>query len=116
MGEELLKESDVESLKLPWWQKLLMKFWPALFMRLMARQMKVKNVIFDKLHEVFDKTERVDLFSLNSSDSRGFLLVLDQQTALYFYQDGDHFKYDGFEMGEYEKGDVTIFDKLKGDK
>ena len=41
------------------------------------------------------------------------MLVIDQKDALYFYQDGDHFSYDGCEIGEYEKGEVTIFDNLE---
>ena len=41
------------------------------------------------------------------------MIVIDRSTALYFYQDSDHFKYDGFEIGEYEKGDVTIFDNFR---
>jgi hypothetical protein len=27
--------------------------------------------------------------------------------------DGDHFVYDGFEVGKYDKGDITIFDDIK---
>ena len=46
-------------------------------------------------------------------EGRGFYLVLDNSFSIWFNQDGDHFVYDGWEMGEYSKGDVTIFDKLK---
>ena len=44
---------------------------------------------------------------------RGFILVMDRKTALFFYQQGDHFSYDGFEMGQYNKGEVTVVDTLK---
>ncbi len=112
MDKEFLKENNIKALAMPWWKKILFKFYPKMALRLMARKMKINNVIFDKLHDVFDKTDRVDIFP-TSGNERGFILVLDRQTALYFYQDGGHFKYDGFEMGKYEKGDVTIFDDLK---
>ena len=73
--------------------------------------MDITNPIFDKAHEIFDGAKRIDLYPTASAE-RGFILVLDLKTALYFYQDGDHFKYDGFEMGEYNKGDVTILDNI----
>lgn len=99
-------------MQINWLDKLLLKTWPKFEMRRMAKRMVIDNVIFDKLHEVFDKVERVDIFP-SGGNKRGFILVLDRQTALFFYQDGDHFEYDGFEMGEYNKGEVTIFDSLK---
>lgn len=91
--------------------RLLLKFCPNLAMKMMARKMGIENPIFEPIHEVFSKIKRIELLPLQSG-SRGFMLILDNKTALYFYQDGDHFVYDGFEMGEYEKGDVTIFDNL----
>lgn len=98
--------------KITWLDKFLLKFWPSLEMKRMAKTMKIDNIIFDKLHEVFANTKRIDLFPLNPEMGRGFMLVLNKQTALYFYQDGNHFIYDGFEMGEYNEGEVTIFDHL----
>ena len=91
--------------------KLLLKFWPKLSMKRMAQKMGIENPIFDKVHEIFSQIKRVELLPLQSGN-RGFMLVLDSKTTFYFYQDGDHFIYDGFEMGEYEKGDVTIFDNI----
>lgn len=61
---------------------------------------------------MFATAKRVDIFPLTSGE-RGFVLMLNKNTALYFYQDGDHFIYDGFEVGEYDGGDVTIFDHLR---
>ena len=98
--------------QIPFYKKLLLKVWPKMAMKILAQEIGIKNIIFDKLHEVFAKSQRVDIFPA-FSNSRGFILVIDNQTALFFYQDGDKFVYDGFEMGEYEKGDVTIFDALK---
>jgi len=91
-------------------QRLFSQHRPDEAFKFLARKMGIKNIIFDKLHEVFDSAERIDVFPATAA--RGFILTLDRETALYFYQDGDHFKYDGFEMGPYEKGDVKIFDRL----
>ncbi len=93
-----------------WFDKFLLKHWPNIAMRHLANKMDIQNVVFDKLHEAFDGSDRIDIFPTHGT--RGFILILDRETALYFYQEGDHFKYDGFEMGPYEKGDVTIFDHL----
>jgi hypothetical protein len=79
--------------------------------KLFAKELGIANPVFDKARAVFGSAERIDLYPLSGSQ-RGFILVLDLKTALYFYQDGDHFKYDGFEMGEYEKGNVTVFDNV----
>jgi hypothetical protein len=40
-------------------------------------------------------------------------MVLDQTTALFFYQEDDYFKYDGFEIGEYQVGEVSVFDDVQ---
>lgn len=101
---------EIPMKKMPWWQGMIARFFPKLFFRWHARKMGIKNVVFDRAHEIFSHVERIDLLR-SRSGSRGFQLILDSNTALYFYQDGDHFIYDGFEMGEYEKGDVTIFDE-----
>jgi len=86
------------------WQiyKIIMWSFFALWVRL-----KLKKIF--GLHEELAKNKRVDI-SPTSGGGRGFIIVLDQKTSFYFYQDGDHFIYDGCEMGEYEKGDVTVFD------
>ena len=111
MDDNLIKENLKKS-KMPWYNKLLFRFWPTMAFKLIAKDIKIENVVFDKLHDIFGQTKRIDIFP-SISDSRGFILVLDRETALYFYQDGDHFIYDGFEMGEYEKGKVTVFDHLR---
>ncbi len=77
--------------------------------------MGISNQAFSEAHDLFSKIRRVDLLPLKLG-YRGFMIVLDKKTALYFHQDYDHFIYDGFEIGEYEKGDVTIFDDLKQEK
>lgn len=91
--------------------KLLLKFWPRAAITLLARQQGIKDSPFGPFHDIFSSVERVDIIPYQSG-SRGFMIILDRHTALYFNQDGDHFVYDGFEVGEYDKGDVTIFDNL----
>ena len=116
MSKEIDRECadlGVGKLKLPWGRRLLMKFFPKLFMRMMARELGVNNIVFDEAHKLFSKVQRIDIFPRGGSDGRALTLILDRKTALFFYQDGDHFKYDGFEMGEYEKGDVYVFDRLE---
>lgn len=95
-----------------WWTKILLKVRPALVMRRFARELGIKGPVFDQAHALLSGVDRIDLFPARTNE-RGFLLVLDRKTALYFYQDGDHFVYDGYEMGRYAKGDVTIFDRVQ---
>jgi hypothetical protein len=65
-----------------------------------------------KAHSLFAKVERVDIIP-SRSEMRGFQIVIDNILSLFFCQDGDHFVYDGFEMGLCEDGDVTVFDKVE---
>lgn len=98
-------------INISWYRKLLLKFWPGMAFKLFAKELGIANPVFDKAHDVFSNAERIDLYPAAGA-GRGFIVVMDLKTALYFYQDGDHFKYDGFEMGEYDKGDVTILDNI----
>jgi hypothetical protein len=97
--------------KISWLDKQLLKFCPQLAARRLAKKLEIKNVVFDKLHETLHQVERIDFFPYLGNE-RGFILVLDLQTALFFNQDGDHFEYDGWEMGKYNKGPVTVLDGL----
>jgi|SRR6185503_11565303 len=108
-GLEKLWDQDTP-IRLPFWLILLLKFSPRLAFRYFARQRGIRNNAQEKMHEAFAQSERIDMFPLQSS--RGFMLVIDNRLSLWFYQNGDGFKYDGIEIGEYEKGDVTILDKL----
>ena len=92
--------------------QLLLRLWPSLGFRLFARDQGDGNGTYEKLHEALAGCERVD-FEPSPGNQRGFRIVLDKRTALYFYQNGDHFEYDGFELGEYEAGDVTVLDSLR---
>lgn len=98
--------------RLPWYRRIFLRLFPHAFFRRQAQHLKADGTLYRRAHEALAKVERVDLFP-SASGQRGFLLVLDRTTALYFYQDGDHFVYDGFEIGEYEPGDVTVLDGVR---
>lgn len=80
----------------------------------LARELGGPGIEMSKqAHALLAKAERIDLIP-SQSDLRGFQLVVDNMLSLYFVQDGDHFIYDGFELGRpIEEGDVTIFDGMK---
>lgn len=92
------------------WTRILLKISPLRGVRRLSRELGVDSDFADEAHELFSKAERIDI-TPSKSGLRGFQLIIDGSTVLYFYQDGDHFMYDGFEVGKYEKGDVTIFDQ-----
>ncbi|MDO8743140.1 MAG: hypothetical protein Q7J30_01095 [Candidatus Azambacteria bacterium] len=102
----------MNEIKINWFTKLMFKFWPSLAMVRMARKMGIADPLFDEAQELFSRVRRIDVLP-SASGLRGFVVVLDRKTALYFCQNGDHFVYDGFEMGRYDKGDITIFDNTK---
>lgn len=114
--DQKIQEMGFGKLKLPLGQRVLIKLCPKMFMRKMAKSMGVKDILFDKAHELFSRVERIDLFPRGGADGRALTMILDNKTALFFYQEGDHFKYDGYEMGEYEKGEITVFDDIKNPK
>lgn len=93
------------------WTRLLLLVTPLRGIKRFSRSMGIDTSVLDKAHALFEGTQTIDIVP-SASSSRGFQLIIDRQTALYFYQDGDHFTYDGFEMGEYDKGDVMIFDNI----
>ncbi len=65
-----------------------------------------------KAHAFFARVERVDIVP-SQSEMRGFQIVIDNILSLFFCQDGDHFVYDGFEIGSHDDGDVTVLDQLR---
>lgn len=91
------------------WTRFLLRIWPLAGIKRLSRELGLDPDAAAKAHAAFKHAERIDIVP-SQSGLRGFQLIIDRSTALYFYQDGDHFVYDGFESGEYEKGDVTVFD------
>lgn len=89
--------------------RILLRLWPIKGMEFLAKELGMDSEIMEKADRLFYGADRVDIVP-STSGARGFQIVLDQRTALYFVQDGDRFVYDGCEEGEYEKGTVTVFD------
>ena len=95
-----------------WWTRVLLRAWPRKGIARLTREFGMDPALMEKAHDLFSRVRRVDVFPSASSE-RGFQIVLDRSTALYFHQEGDHFVFDGPETGKYGKGDVTIFDGMK---
>ncbi|OGL69602.1 MAG: hypothetical protein A2745_02200 [Candidatus Harrisonbacteria bacterium RIFCSPHIGHO2_01_FULL_44_13] len=119
-------ELDLENKKMAWdfkslkeggidfWTRLLLRVWPLAGIRRLTRKMGIDPDIADKANALFANSERIDIVPSQSGE-RGFQLIIDQSTCLYFYQDGDRFVYDGYETGKHKKGKVTVFDDIKKD-
>lgn len=102
-----LKEGGVS-----WLTRLFLKFWPAKGVLMLAKELGMGTELMSRANNLFIDTERIDIIPSKSGE-RGFQIILNKSTALYFYQDGDHFAFDGAEVGEYEGGDITIFDHIR---
>jgi len=105
-----LQKGDMKKLKLPWYEKLILKLFPWLFLKRHIKELGMSGEEIDLAEKLF-RDRRIDIEPLGAG-SRGFIVSLDNKFTLWFYQNGDHFEYDGFEMGKYDNGDVTVFDKL----
>lgn len=105
---------DIDSFRgaVPWYVLLLLRFWPSIGVLYLMRLFGMDHKRGEKIHKILADVEKVDIHPLTSASGRGFMLTLDRDTALYFYQDGDAFRYDGFEYGEYIQGNVRIFDGM----
>lgn len=80
------------------------KYWIWRIIR--ARKIDPSFLLIDRLLRRYTKVHIAPL-----RNSRGFLLTLDGQVSLWFNQEGNYFEYDGWEIGEYRDGDVTVLDK-----
>lgn len=109
-----LKPGDTNRLNIPWHQKLLMKISPRLFIKMSANDLGLDYKKVDLAFKLF-KDSKIHIQPLSGVAGRGFIVFIDNKLSLWFNQDGDCFKYDGFEMGEYDDGEVTVFDGIKKD-
>ncbi|TSC89212.1 MAG: hypothetical protein G01um10143_593 [Parcubacteria group bacterium Gr01-1014_3] len=103
---------DLKNLKeggVSWWTRVLLRVSPLRGVKRLSRELGVNSDVANQASEFFQATERIDIIP-SKSGLRGFQLIIDGSTALYFHQDGDHFIYGGWETGKYEKGEVTVFD------
>ena len=114
--DEELEGMKIDYSIIPWYERLLMRFSPKLFLKLHASKLDIKTDKIDLAYKLFGEAARIDIQPLSGTGGRGFIISLDNKFTLWFYQDGDHFKFDGIEMGEYENGEVTVFDGLKEGK
>jgi len=88
------KEADI-----PWHKKLLLKISPRLFFKMESKEIGIDSSKIDLADKLFGDAKRIDIRPL-SGGSRGFIIFLDNKFSLWFFQEGDHSVYDGFEMGE----------------
>jgi len=95
----------------PFLQNLFLKFFPRTFFCLESKKHGVDKRL-EACKKLFDGSQRIDFFSLNDTQ-RGFMIVIDTKFSLWFYQDGDHFIFDGWEMGEYNNGEVVVLDSCR---
>lgn len=121
MSKPKLDDFDVEGKRVKWdfrnlresgisfWTRVLLRISPLAGIKRLSREFGLDPDIAEKAHKAFQDTKRIDIIP-STSGERGFQIIIDGSTALYFCQNGDHFVYDGFENGEYEKGEVTVFD------
>lgn len=70
-------------------------------MRFIASDSGVDPDVLDHAHDVFDQAKRIDINKIGDAKEPGFMIILDQKLSLWFYKSGDHYRYDGFEMGPY---------------
>lgn len=108
-------EFDTQSFKdgdVSWLTRFLLRIWPGKGLACLTREFGMDPEQMEKANSLFFNVKRVDIIPSESGE-RGFQIILDNATALYFNQEGDHFVYDGSETGEYDNGDTTIFDDLK---
>ena len=88
--------------------KIFMRIWPTACIKYVAWRKGCPPSLMRHANALFDEAS-VDIV-LTKTGGRGFQIIVDNKFSLYFYQDGKHFKYDGWEVGEYEDGDITVFD------
>ncbi len=102
---------EFEKFKPAWYVRLLMRFAPKIFLRFAARKQGLDDRKVKYATKLFESANRIDITPLPSRNGRGFIICLDNKLSIFFYQENDHFYFDGLEIGEYENGDVTVFDE-----
>ena len=91
--------------------KILMRIWPTGFIKYVAWRKGCSPSLVRYANLLFEEAS-VDMVPTKTG-GRGFQIILNNKLSLYFYQDGKHFKYDGWEVGEYEDGDIAVFDSQR---
>ena len=99
-------------MKLNWYTKYLLRFNPQTLFQNAARENNIDDKKIDSANALFMDAKRIDIQPLSNKMGRGFIITINNGLSLWFYQNGDTFKYDGFEIGPYNDGDVTVFDEI----
>lgn len=100
-------------MKFNWFTKSLVRLSPWTLFRLAARDNKLNYKKVELAEKLFRDAERIDFQPSGGADGRSLVMYVDNKLSLHFYQNGDTFEYDGFEIGPYDDGEVTVFDELK---
>lgn len=93
-------------------RKLFIKLFPREFLKYFARKQGTDPDKLDFAEKLFRDCQRIDIQPLHG-ENRGFILFLDNNLSLWFFQSGDSFYFDGYEVGKYDNGEVNVFDDLK---
>ena len=91
--------------------KIFLKFSPYAFLKRSAQQQGINSDKLNYAVKLFADCHRIDIQPWSGS-RRGFIIFLDNKFSLWFLQAGDTFVFDGYEIGQYDNGSVTVFDGL----
>ncbi len=98
------------------WLKLIAFFSPKILFKLAAKERDWDSDKIEAATKLFSGAQQIDFWPSGGREGRSLIITLDNKMALFFYQNGDTFSYDGFEIGLYENGEVTVFDSIKNAK
>lgn len=104
-GEKCKREKQI-----PLYTRFLLKYFPKQFFKKTAKEYGIDSENINSAMSLFGPANRIDVQPFDPG-SRGFTITLNNNFKLWFVQDGDTFTFDGYEMGKYGNGDVTVFDK-----
>jgi hypothetical protein len=67
-----------------WQTRFLLRFWPIKGLPRFARELGMNTELMEDAQKLFSKVSRIDIIPYESGE-RGFQIILDKSTALYFY-------------------------------
>lgn len=80
--------------------KLLQKYPRAAF-QYVAATLGLDQNLLDQAHEIFNSAKHIEIHPLADKEHPGMIIILDQKLSLWFYKYGTEYRYDGFELGDY---------------
>lgn len=84
----------------PWFKKLL-RTAPVDAFGLVAESEGLSADLFDHARELFSAVQRIEFCPIGTKKDPGWKLILDHKLSLWFYQQGDTYRFDGWEIGDY---------------